>query len=98
MNTYYILAAQDALDTIYDIYIDTVEAWSAHDALKAWCEKTFAFKEMYYLGYNHAVSRINPCACYRAFPVMLDKTNPQRFFCLSYIPHQNEFYNTRKEK
>lgn len=97
MNVYNILATFDYVDFLYDIYVDTIEAWTAEEALALFCEKTFDFKQMYFISGNHAYSVLQKCY-FKAFPMLIDKENPQRFLCLPYRPRKENFITTERKK
>ena len=88
MNTYVILACSDPAFQIYDIFIDTVEAWTAPDAMRLWAERTFAFKQMYQLHGSWLCKCLGGLTEFRAYPLMIDKDNPKQYLYLPYKPPQ----------
>ena len=69
MNCYMILACSDYYQQVFDIYIDTVEAWSAPQAIQKFFKDNFAFKEMGTINGSVLVTKF---ARFKAVPTLID--------------------------
>ncbi len=68
-----ILACSDLATETYDIYIDTVEAWTANEAIKKFFIDNFSFKEM---GTIRGSRVCTSKTIFKAFPILID-TSPR---------------------
>lgn len=66
-----ILACSDYFQQVFDIYIDTVEAWSAQQAIEQFFKDNFPFKEM---GTIHGSLLCTATAHFKAVPTLFDTT------------------------
>lgn len=96
MNRYDILLASDVAHEIFDIYIDTVDAWTAKDAITEFRNKHFGL--MKYRVYG---SRLYTDAqLFQAFPTRLDTEHPQRYIYLleDAQPFDSDKYNLKERR
>ena len=90
MNAYMILASSDLYTETYDIYIDTVEAWTANEAIKKFFIDNFAFDNM---GTIRGAVLCTALTQFKAVPILIDTSSREDAQLLIY-----NFYNlSRKE-
>lgn len=90
MNQYAILACSDLTTETFDIYIDTVEAWTANEAIKKFFTENFSFKQM---GSIRGCKLCTSQTIFRAFPILID-TSPRND--VQYILHDIHLRERRK--
>ena len=69
MNQYQILACSDLYTETFDIYVDTVEAWTANDAIKKFFTDNFEFSQ---IGTVRGSVLSTAHAMFCAFPILID--------------------------
>lgn len=74
MNQYMILACSDYCQQCFDIYIDTIEAMTAPQAIEKFFRENFAFKEM---GTIHGSVLCTALTMFKAVPILID-TSPRK--------------------
>lgn len=77
MNTYIILAASDVVHKIFDIYIDTVEAWTAFEAIEKFRNLHFGLMSKDCTT-NGGMLQTRQ-TLFKAFPIVLDTDNRFRY-------------------
>lgn len=78
VNRYDIIMASDVAHEIFDIYIDTIDAWTAKDAITEFCNKHFAFEK--YRVYGGRL--FTETYLFQAFPTRLDTDHPSSYIFL----------------
>ena len=69
MNQYMILASSENLTEVYDVYIDTIEAHTAHEAITKFFKKYFSFDKM---GTVRGSRLCTYYASFKALPILID--------------------------
>ena len=77
MNTYVILAASDAAHNIFDIYIDTIEAWTAFEAMEKFRNQYFSLTDTSNVQFGGMLQ--TKTTLFKAFPIVLDTDNRFRY-------------------
>ena len=90
MNQYAILACSDLASEIFDIYIETVEAWTSNEAIQKFFADNFSFKEM---GTVRGSKLCTSVTIFQAFPILID-TSPRDD--VQYILHDIHLKERRK--
>lgn len=72
MNQYQILACSDLCNNVFDIYIDTVEAWTSNLAIEKFFKQNFSFKEM---GTIRGSCLCTSTAIFKAVPILIDTSS-----------------------
>ncbi len=96
MNRYDILQASDVMHNVFDIYIDTVDAWTAKEAITEFRDKYFGFMK-----YGVYGSRLHTdTQLFQAFPTRLDTDHPQRYIYLleDAEPFDSDKYNLKERR